>query len=156
MRISGLDRQLLLGVVSGTIATLPMSAFMLLAQRAGWLTEQAPERITELTIERVTNRDAQGGSLDAWTAVAHLTFGAAAGAVFAVLLAERPLRAATVAPWGAGFGTLVWLVSYWSVLPALDLMPPPPHDQRRRPQVMLVAHWIYGGVLGLLAARRVR
>jgi hypothetical protein len=45
------------------------------------------------------------------------------------------------------------VVAYWSVLPGLDLMPAPPEDQRRRPAVMLLAHLIYGSVLGLLVGR---
>ena len=44
-------------------------------------------------------------------------------------------------------------LSPWSrghVRQRLGLMPPISDDERHRPLVMLLAHWIYGGALGLL------
>jgi hypothetical protein len=40
-------------------------------------------------------------------------------------------------------------------LPALGLMPPPRRDRPGRPTAMIVAHLVYGTVLGSLADRRV-
>lgn len=152
--VSSVGSRLLGGALWGTVATLVMSVFMLAAREAGLLTEQAPEEITERSIERTTRRDAGGLSLDLLTSVVHLAFGAASGALYAALLARRRGASVRESVKGTLFGTAVWLTSYWGVLPKLELMPPPPRDERRRPLVMLVAHLIYGGVLGALASWR--
>lgn len=146
-------RRFLFGSVAGVIATLPMSAFMLAARRAGLLTEQAPERITELSIERSIHNEVKGRTLDAATALTHLAFGAVAGALYAVSLGRWRGESLPPGLVGAVYGTLVWLISYWGVLPALGLMPSPPRDERQRPLVMLTAHWIYGGALEFLSPR---
>ena len=139
--------------MAGCVATLPMSALMLAAQRAGLLAEQAPERVTRLAVGRTVRQHPDGAGLDALSAVVHLAVGAAAGAAYAAAL--EPVRPRAVAPalMGAAFGTVFWLASYWGVLPALGLMPEPPRDERVRPHVMLAAHWIFGGALGVLATR---
>ena len=144
-------RSLVTGAFAGTVATLPMSALMLAAQRAGLLTQQTPERITELSIERTAELDVEGRRLDALAAVAHLGFGAAAGALFAVIVGRR-FGAPVAGVVGIGYGLLIWLVAYKSTLPKIDLMPPPSLDQRRRPETMIAAHIVFGGVLGTLTA----
>lgn len=146
-------RRLVLGAVAGTLSTVPMSGFMLLARRAGLLDEQAPERITRLGARNATGAQPNGAELDVLTAVVHFATGAAAGAAYASVLEPARPQALPPALAGAAFGSAFWLVSYWGVLPALGLMPTPPRDQRLRPQVMLAAHWIFGGVLGLVSAR---
>ncbi|CAN5827647.1 hypothetical protein BH24CHL6_BH24CHL6_00470 [soil metagenome] len=138
------------GTVAGLLATVPMSAFMLLAHRLGWLNEQAPEEITARSLERVTDHRPGGLALDLLTALAHLAFGALSGVVYALSLGRLSARPVPGVVTGALYGASVWLGSYWGVLPRLGLMPPPPRDERRRPLVMLVAHWIYGAALGLL------
>lgn len=87
----------------------------------------------------------------------HFGFGASCGALFAVghaLVARRvrPPVLGTVAA-GVGFGTMVWAVSYAGWVPALGVMPRPTRDRFGRPASMVVAHWIFGGVLGALVAR---
>jgi hypothetical protein len=144
------------GAIAGTLATLPMSVLMLAAQRAGWLTEQPPERITAVSLKRTAGDSPDGLALDALTAVVHLGVGAAAGAVYGAMV--EPLRPERVPPaaWGAIYGSLFWALSYVALLPALGLMPPPARDERRRPPVMLASHCVFGGVLGVLTAQPVR
>lgn len=149
----GLAQRMAGGSAAGVTATLAMSAFLLVAHRLGWLHEQAPEEITERSFERLLKRDVDGRSLDALTAVTHLSFGAAAGAGYGALSTHRLVKRLPAIVGGTLYGTLVWLASYWGALPRLGLMPPPPRDERRRPLVMLVAHWIYGAVLGVLTRR---
>jgi hypothetical protein len=54
---------------------------------------------------------------------------------------------------GVAFGSGVWLVSYMGWVPWLQIMPPAHEDRPGRPQTMLAAHWVYGGVLGALSGR---
>ena len=142
------------GSLAGLAATVPMSGFMLAAQRAGWLFQQAPERVTAESIEEASGHRPRGSSLDALTAAAHLGFGLVAGALYAVTLGKRRVPRVPPGLRGAAFGTVVWVSSYWGILPSLGIMPPPHRDERSRPLVMLVAHWIYGGLLGVLVAAR--
>jgi hypothetical protein len=127
---------------------------MLAAQRLGWLTEQAPETVTRRSLKLATGRQIRGLQLQGLTAVLHLGFGAVSGGLYAATLGRSrgPLIASGLT--GALFGSVVWFVSYWGFLPGLGLMPPVSEDERQRPLVMLLAHWIYGGVLGLLVSAR--
>jgi hypothetical protein len=141
------------GFAAGVAATLPMSAFMLAADRGGWMSEPAPAHITRTVLDELpVPEDApEGPPFTLVTSLLHLGFGGVAGAAYALSLGHRPRLPAPVN--GALFGTLVWLGSYWGVLPALGLMPSPPRDEPRRPVAMLAAHWVYGSVLALLAPR---
>jgi hypothetical protein len=146
-------RRFVHGTVAGMAATVAMSVVMLASRQAGWLTEQAPETITRRVTRRTDSSSLQGRELDLATAILHLGFGAAAGALYRNTLGASDTGPVTSISTGALFGACVWVVAYWSVLPGLDLMPAPPEDQRRRPAVMLLAHLIYGSVLGLLLGR---
>jgi putative membrane protein len=148
--MKSLTRRAVGGALAGALATVGMSLFMLLARRLGWLTEQAPERITRRSIARATGRPPRGATLDALTGVAHLGFGAAAGALYALIFRRGRGPSVPVPVIGALYGTFIWLASYWAILPALGLMPMPPRDERQRPLVMLIAHWIFGGLLALI------
>jgi hypothetical protein len=145
--------RLLVGARDGLIATLAMTAFMLLADRRGWLNEQAPRTITRRTLA-FAHQQPDDRSVDALTAAAHATFGTAAGGLHAVSVGRLARRPVSRLALGIGYGLAVWAASYWSVLPRLGLMPTPGRDERRRPEAMIAAHLIYGGVLGLLGARR--
>jgi hypothetical protein len=142
------------GSLAGIAATLPMSGFMLAAQRAGWLFQQAPEQVTAESIEEVSGNRPRGSSLDALTVAAHLAFGLVAGALYALTVGKWHVPKVPAGLRGAAFGTAVWASSYWGVLPSLGIMPPPHRDERSRPMVMLVAHWIYGGLLGAVVGAR--
>jgi hypothetical protein len=142
--------RLVAGSVAGVLSTVVMSLFMLGAGRFGWLTEQAPETVTRRSVKLATGRRIRGRDLDALTVVLHLGFGAASGALYATTLSKPRTTSIVSGLTGALFATAVWFVSYWGVLPGLGLMPPVSEDERQRPLVMLLAHWIYGGTLGLL------
>jgi hypothetical protein len=133
-----------------------MSLFMLAAGRRGWLSEQAPETVTRRSVKAATGVRIRGRELHALTVLLHLGFGAAAGAVYAATLGRARMSWIGSGRVGAGFGTVVWFVSYWGFLPGLGLMPPVSEDERQRPLVMLLAHWIYGGALGLLLSARTK
>jgi hypothetical protein len=146
-RPAGAAKDIARGLAAGAIATLPMSAVMLAARRAGWLTRQAPERITTGVLARAGAAPDDRRVRDLAASVTHVGFGAAAGAVFALIVPRvpavvpRPLA-------GAAYGTVVYAGSYHGWAPALGLMPPAWRDERGRQPVMIGAHWVYGAVLG--------
>jgi hypothetical protein len=140
-----------------------MSAFMLLAQRAGAMGQQPPERIAEAGMDAAGADDAPRPLKQATSVLLHFAFGGAAGAAFS-LWARRPARRARAvlrrnsrsreALNGAVFGSMVWAASYMGWVPALGIMPPAHRDRPGRPWSMVAAHWIYGAALGWRTAER--
>jgi|JI10StandDraft_1071094.scaffolds.fasta_scaffold39420_4 hypothetical protein len=131
------------GAWAGWRATVPMTVVMKGAQSIGLLGEAPPRKITRRVLRAFgvgTNMD--DAKTQAVTTLAHLGFGAGMGALYAVL------RKAGVVPRhplsGAAFGALVWASSYVGWVPKLGIMPPPEKDRPLRPQVMLLAHLVYG------------
>ena len=147
---------LLVGAAAGAIATVAMSAVMLGAKRAGVSGELPPERITRTAIEGLNSRPLDDHTEHAIASVAHLGFGALAGALFNLLMTREGSAGgspAIAASAGVIYATGVWLVSYQGWVPGLGFMPPASRDRRGRVATMLVAHWVYGGALGILATR---
>jgi hypothetical protein len=138
------------GLVDGALATVPMSAVMWIAQRSGWMGRMPPAKITDAALDAAGAEETPGPARRAASALLHLGFGAAAGGLFAWWSARGNRRAGPLQ--GAAFGTLVWLGSYAGWVPALGILPPPHRDRPGRQPVMLVAHWVYGAVLGARVA----
>ena len=148
------------GAALGAAATVPMSALMLGAQRAGLMGTQPPRRITDEAIDAV-DAGTSGSDVDpaeptrrALTALTHVGFGAVAGVPFALLHRALPARAPSEAV-GAAYALGVWASAYLGWVPALGIMPRADEDRRDRPTVMVLAHLVYGGVLGW-SLRRLR
>ncbi len=139
--------------MDGTVATLAMSGVMLAARRARWMGEMPPRRIARVALRRPRGGPMRGRTNDALGTAAHLLFGASLGAAFERAYRGKGRRWAGPLA-GAAFGAAVWLVSYAGWLPALGILPPPHRDRPGRPSGMLVAHLVYGAVLGALADRR--
>ena len=143
-------RRLAVGAVAGAAATLPMSAVMLGARRAELMRRrQPPEEIVDRAAQRA-GIDADRSTIQPIAVVSHFAFGAAAGALFGAL-ARGPRRARMAE--GVAFGSAVWFVSYRGWLPELGLMPDGERDEPARQTTMLVAHVVYGLVLGACAVR---
>ena len=135
------------GAIGGIIGTATMSAVMLVGEKTGLLPRQPPEDIAEAALDAAGMTGRSPAAQDALAMLAHFGFGAASGAVFALL--HRRLRLPIpAAVHGAVFGSLVWAVSYQGWIPALGILPPPERDQPGRPATMLLAHWVYGATLG--------
>jgi hypothetical protein len=143
-------RAIVAGALGGAAGTLVMSAVMEGARRAGLLGRHPPELITAAALD-AADAPREGGTQAALAALAHLGFGVLAGALFGPL--DRRLRApgGPVAR-GVAYGSLIWAVSYAGWVPALGILPPPGRDRPGRPATMLVAHWVYGAVLGATVA----
>lgn len=150
------------GLAAGIVATGAMSAVMFAAQKSGLLGQMPPQKITDallgsLGIRRQTPEPAR----KALATLNHMAFGGACGALFG--LAHEVVRgrartssgfAARHAPLLAGlaYGTAIWAVAYAGWVPALGIMARPKHDRPGRPTSMVLAHWVFGGVLGKLVA----
>jgi hypothetical protein len=139
------------GLASGALATLPMSAVMWAAQRTGHMGRQPPAKITDAALDAAGEEDTPLPARRAAAMLLHFGFGAGAGALYAWWSSRGPGRRGPLQ--GAAFGTLVWLGSYAGWIPALGIMPPPQRDRPGRQPAMLVAHWVYGAVLGARLAR---
>ena len=143
---------LLAGAIAGFVATAPMTAAMeMMHRRLPWWERYRlpPSQI----IARVTRKLGVRKHMDrsehvATTLGAHFAYGTAAGAVYAPLATLVPLPAALK---GVVFGLIVWGVSYLGLLPSLGILPPATVHPPRRNVLMVVAHIVWGAVLGVLA-----
>lgn len=140
-------RNAVTGGAAGAAATVPMSLVMWLAQQAGLVGQQPPERITEAALDAAeVDRDEE--TEDRLALVNHVAFGATCGGVYAVLRrrsARNPvhdLGMATV------YALTIWLASYRGWIPALGILPPVEDDRSDRQAVMAFSHVVYGVALG--------
>lgn len=140
------------GASAGALATLPMTAVMIGAQKLGLLGTAPPAKITDDLLD-AANVDASRTGRSLWTSIAHFGFGAGVGALFSMLRPGRPTLARAALE-GCGFATLVWAASYAGWVPALGILPPPQRDRPGRPSSMIAAHLVFGSVLGLVVAAR--
>lgn len=136
---------LLRGALAGTAATVPMSAVMLALRKH--MGEQPPDVIATQAAQAVGAEPTETEA-DAMASAAHLAFGAAGGAAYALLPKVGPpaLR-------GVAVGLAIWASAYQGWVPALRIMPAASDDQPKRPLIMIGAHVVYGAVLGTLEHR---
>jgi hypothetical protein len=150
--VSTLAKPVARGAVWGLIATVPMSAVMVLGQRLGWMREQPPETLTEEGLIRAGLLD--GNSTEAvhvFATANHFAFGAAGGAFYALLRSVASIPEGV--PVGIAFGLGIWAASYRGWIPAMNILPAEQHPGRRGTLVMIAAHAVYGATLGALSRR---
>lgn len=139
------------GAVASLVASTAMGGVILTAAKLGLMgRESPPRRITRKLLDRSPLAKQQ---LDGLTTAAHLGYGAVAGAGFGLLANRLPNVPARVAA-GLAYGAAVYASSYAGWLPAVNLMPPVRKDKRSRQVSMVLAHLLYGGVLGALLPGR--
>ncbi len=143
----------LVGAGAGAAATLVMSMVMLPARWLGLLGTQPPRRVTD----RLLDAAGKGATTPeparrVGTAIVHLGTGAIGGALFGLarVLTARKVPAAVIGP---AYGAGVWSAAYVVAAPAVELFPPPWEDRPARPQVMFVAHLVFGFVTAVLFDR---
>ncbi|MBA3458128.1 MAG: hypothetical protein H0T42_33920 [Deltaproteobacteria bacterium] len=142
------------GLTSGALATIPMTAVMLAAQKLGLLGKLPPAKITDDMLAR-SGQPATRRQRKVLATIAHIGFGAASGALYSLLRPGRP-SIGRGAIEGAAFATAVWGASYAGWIPALGILPPPDDDRKDRQITMVVAHWIFGVAVGIVVAARRR
>ena len=110
------------GAADGALATVPMTALLLGAQRAGLTGRLPPSKITSKALRAAGARRERPAGHGLATTAAHFGFGAAAGALLGALY--RPQSRAEGAIVGAAYGTAIWLVSYMGWVPAAGICRP--------------------------------
>ena len=141
-------RALLRGGLAGAGATVPMSAWMWAAQKAGLVGEQPPEKVTATALDAAgVERTEQ--TQDALSLLTHLGFGAGVGAAYTVVRTAAPSRMPDAAV-GLAWALAVYAVSYKGWIPALGIMPAPERDRSDRQAAMVIAHVVYGLALARL------
>ena len=142
-------RRLASGAAAGLVATVPMTAAMVAMHRnlpARQRYPLPPRRITMRAAGKAGVRHRlDEGQRTAATLAAHFGYGTAVGTILGVVAPRGTARAAAA---GAGFGLLVWAVSYLGMLPALDLHPIATRDPARRNLLMIAAHLVWGATAG--------
>ncbi len=134
------------GAISGLVATTLMTIPIIVARRAGLIGTPPPVEISANIANRsgfLPKRRHEGIPVT-WIA-AHFGYGATCGVVHALVVPPLPGRTAAK---GLLFGELVWAVSYLGYLPAMKLYPAADDDAPPRTIVMIVAHAVFGLVLG--------
>jgi uncharacterized membrane protein YagU involved in acid resistance len=148
---SSLSATLLAGALAGLAATAPMTLFMQQMYRQLPARERYPLPPSEV-VAKLTDQAGVDDQIDqpehtALTLLAHFSYGAATGALYA------PLAQSFQPPpilGGAAFGVAVWGASYLGLLPALGILRPATEHPARRNGLMIGAHVVWGVTLGLL------
>lgn len=144
--------------VGGALGIVPMTAVMLVLFRRLPSAQQyhlPPREITEEVAHRVGRLDRLAGDrgLAGASLVAHLLFGALAGAVFHPL-SSPGLRHPILK--GSLYGIAVWALSYLGWIPALHILKPATEHPAPRNRMMIIAHLVWGASAALVAQRITR
>jgi uncharacterized membrane protein YagU involved in acid resistance len=143
--------RLCVGAFAGLLATAPMSAVMFLwHRRLPWLHRDPlpPAKITHAVLESAGLQDVSLMEEAALTTVNHFAYGAATGAAYGLIAPQG--SAANAVNAGIVYGLGVWTASYVGWLPAVGLHRPATDEPADRNLLMLTAHVVWGGALGLL------
>lgn len=144
----------LAGAVSGVLATLPMTLAMNCMHK--YLPEEQqyslpPQELAEQLV-RTTNLGwvLSKPDVERLVPVAHYGYGTVMGIVYAAMQPQRhrhPLRKGMV------FGMAVWAGSYLGCRPLFKSLRPALRQPPERHLLMIAAHLVWGGALGLLYAQ---
>jgi uncharacterized membrane protein YagU involved in acid resistance len=136
--------RLLLGALAGIAGTFAMTA----AARAMHHRLPAAERyplppreIIEGALPAVSRRSLEEQGRQAATIGAHFGYGAATGALYALFEPRGGILR------GAAYGILVWTVSYFGIMPALQILRPAHVHPLRRNGLMILAHLVWGSTM---------
>lgn len=141
------------GALGGVVGTVGMSGFMLAAGKAGLMGEQPPDKIAGAALDAADVHAHTEEEQDMLATLLHFGFGTSCGVLFSVVHRRLPFRLPATMH-GMFYAFLIWATSYQGWIPALGIMPPASRDHPRRPRTMIVAHLIYGALLGTIVARR--
>ena len=149
-----LRSRLLIGGIAGFVGTMAMTAAM---QR--WHRRLPAEERYPLTPREIVDSVAESAGAELpdeaakdITTAAHFAYGAAMGAIIAVINPTPSKRS------GALAGTAVWLASYMGWIPAMNVLEPATRHPKRRNLLMVGVHVVWGAATAsamreLVAAR---
>jgi hypothetical protein len=154
----------LTGVLAGTVATVPMTAFweFMHPRLAGEPPRPLPPReVAEaLAVKAGVNRHLSERDIEDLALAAHFGYGALAGGVFGMVFPRNGGNSAPAAvAFGLLFGAGVWTVSYFGWLPATGVRHSPRYDVPARTRLIFASHLVWGSAAGLVlraAGRRRR
>ena len=144
--------RILAGAIAGTAATIPMTALMVYLHRRIPPAERrmlppkqvAAKMASDVGAEELIDREDE---LLATTGVSHFGYGAATGAVYAMIAPYMNLPAEAK---GTAYALAVWAGSYLGWLPAAGIRPPATRRPASENGMMIAAHIVFGMVLGKL------
>ncbi len=136
------------------VATIPMTAFMLLMQQTlPWWQhyDLPPEKLTDELAERVgVKKYMNKPQKVALALVAHFAYGAAMGVLYTLLMQRGNIKTFSFVVKGNIFGLAVWGASYFGLLPAMNMPATAPKETPHRNLLMIGAHLVWGTVLGFI------
>ena len=133
------------GALAGLAATLPMTVVIGAGRAAGLMGTPPPVEIMENAAEQAgENPDRRSPEFQAAWLAAHVGYGAACGVLFSAI---RPMLPRSDLAAGLLFGAAVWGVSYFGLMPSLNLYPSAEDDSNQRQAVMVAAHAVFGAAL---------
>jgi putative membrane protein len=151
--MSTTTERLIVGTAAGIIATVPMTALMLLLHRQLPRHERYPLPPRRVTMEAAEDvglaDDFSEPQRVGLTAAGHFAYGGGVGGLY-TLLPENALPRSPALR-GIVYGLAVWSGSYLGWLPVAGLHPPATQEPARRNALMIAAHVVYGAALGMLS-----
>jgi uncharacterized membrane protein YagU involved in acid resistance len=139
-----MTNRLLLGALAGIAATCAMTA----AARAMHHRLPAAERyplppreIVESGLPVPTKRSLDEHGWQTATIAGHFGYGAATGALYALGAPRGSILS------GVAYGFLVWVVSYFGIMPGLRILRPAHDHPWHRNALMIAAHLVWGSTL---------
>lgn len=146
------ERRVVKGALAGTLATLPMTAFMLATQRflpRGQRYELPPELLVKEMSQRTHIRLHWSKKLlMGATVVSHFGYGAAMGVLYTPIEKQKSLPRPLT---GTLFGLWVWASNYLGLLPLLRMRASGPREPGHRNFMMVAAHVVWGSALGAIS-----
>jgi uncharacterized membrane protein YagU involved in acid resistance len=146
-----LAERMMAGAVAGFVATAPMSAVMWIWHRRLPWNQQDPLPPKQITVNALDaanlDDDLSPAQIAALAALNHFGYGAATGSIYGGLTSAR--RPASPLLSGIEYGLFVWGISYLGLMPSLGLYRAAIREPADRNWLMLTAHIIWGGSLGL-------
>lgn len=139
-RIGG---KLLLGALAGIAGTVAMTAAMRALHRRLPGHERYPLPPREIIEGTAPEHALEEADRQELTLAAHFGYGAATGALYAVI---RPREGALA---GALYGVLVWAGSYLGWVPGARILQPATRHPWRRNGLMIAAHLVWGATTAL-------
>ncbi|GCE10798.1 DUF1440 domain-containing protein [Tengunoibacter tsumagoiensis] len=140
------------GTVAGFVATVPMTAFMLIMHQllpGSQQYELPPEEIVEEIIERAEVRGSVGKpQILGISLAAHFSYGSGMGSLYSILM--QKLKWPPILK-GSLFGLGIWMLSYLGWLPLGRFSAAAPKESARRNLLMIIAHLIWGATTGIVA-----
>ena len=136
--------RILLGALAGIAATCAMTAAARAMHRRLPAAERyslPPREIVESGLPVATKRSLDQHGRQTATVAAHFGYGAVTGALYAFLGRRGSILS------GAAYGFLVWVVSYFGIMPGLRILRPAHDHPGRRNALMIAAHLVWGSTL---------